>query len=671
MAEADASAISTDGSAATASDGASVTDTRIAPDAHPLRDAAAPLDARSSPDVPGVTFPEPVACNGIPGLNAKLSVGGFHSVVGFYDVASATLFSVPESLTPALERVSAVRFEGASPSVVALPVRWATSTKLRGTVAGVATWVPAIARHVFSVSTSNSVELVTAHIAGDEVVLAHLTSSPFSSLAGFGVNGVFTRSNGVLVERTNRAFEVTIDVAAGTATWGEGGTIVGAPALDSLVDGPGAQTLFYGFPDVSTPGALRLGPALSRRGAGEMRGGTVRTTNVNAPPTVTLALGARPWLAFDGAGDRLFVALERPVRDTRGVERSTPGLWSVPVAGGDWTLHQESYAAVPTAKVYASDSINRRVFTFAPIYGIVQEISVAPSREGVVSDVASSRNLATADFRAACEISGGRILGVSLADRYLQTFDPATNLWTRFGSAQLTGASEGYSMHFDAARDRVIVVGGRAGTTLLTISGDGSSITESPTTGAAFPARANHGAVTMGNTVVVAGGLGIGPTPGVLNDVWSLDLATLAWSRIGTLPGPRANPMLLPRPSSNEVWIAGGVSDMSFTHERTVVSMNLATGATTPVTTTGTWPFSGLGGYATLGDSIVRIDTGERRDHAERAIFQLVPTSATTAEWKNGDACAPDSSFGSMIGVSSSNGAWFVGRDTWRITAAP
>jgi hypothetical protein len=181
-----------------------------------------------------------------------------------------------------------------------------------------------------------------------------------------------------------------------------------------------------------------------------------------------------------------------------------------------------------------------------------------------------------------------------------------------------------------------------------------------------------HSAIVVDGELVVVGGLAgtfTGTVPAE-TDVWALDLASLAWRRVGSLSEPRMSPALRVQPDGR-LWVIGGYADTSFAGTGTIESIDLASGASTPVTAAGVWPPAngGFSAWTGLGDGILGIDLGGTVDESGAQLWQLVPDGASAAHWAGGDACTSDYALFEIVGVpDAGDDGWIVGASRWRFS---
>lgn len=154
---------------------------------------------------------------------------------------------------------------------------------------------------------------------------------------------------------------------------------------------------------------------------------------------------------------------------------------------------------------------------------------------------------------------------------------------------------------YDPVRQRVILFGGYNGSFLsdvwaLTLAGPPAWVALAPT-GPVPPARAGHAAIydPAGDRMIVCGGFdGVSATSQRRNDVWSLDLATLAWSSVTpagpAAPAPRSSHSAIHDPVRARLVIFGGTtSSTAYSNEAWALDLG-GTPAWTLLATSGTPP---------------------------------------------------------------------------------
>jgi hypothetical protein len=141
------------------------------------------------------------------------------------------------------------------------------------------------------------------------------------------------------------------------------------------------------------------------------------------------------------------------------------------------------------------------------------------------------------------------------------------------GGEQLPTARGGHAMAYDAARDRLVLFGGRVGDTHVadTWEFDGAAWTEVSAQTQPLP-RYNHAMVydaARERVLLFGGGAGLGNEARYLDDLWEWDGAS--WSPVtpagGAGPAPRAGHMMAYDAARDRVVVYGGSVDGGFGHE--------------------------------------------------------------------------------------------------------
>ncbi len=244
------------------------------------------------------------------------------------------------------------------------------------------------------------------------------------------------------------------------------------------------------------------------------------------------------------------------------VAGASAALWCAiaPSAHGADVWSPTPSAVLPlarSAQTVVLDSTRNRVI----MYGGLSAGSVALASTAVMdlathawqdSVATSAPPSARYDHAAVWNGAAGKLLvfgGFNGTMRFADTWslDPSTMAWTQVTtSGSAPSARSGHVAIYDAAGNRLVVFGGFNGTTALNdlYALDLTSNTWSALGASGTAPEARQGALGVYDPVhralVVFGGAG-SSTP-YLGDVWSLDLATLAWSQIVTPESGTAAP---------------------------------------------------------------------------------------------------------------------------------
>ena len=622
-----------------------------------------------------------VACVGLPGVTLDNVIAPLHPESGTVDPATRTLVSVPRALSPALRGVTTVTLEDTAAHVRTLPVTGAIDSGAR-IVASV--WVPSLSRLV-SVGWATGpfrYEMFVTEVRADGVTITSLANVDPPIADGYQFGPLHALGASVVADRGDAFHVVAIDLAAGTASWGPPmGAGLTNPPIATIDDPAHGRIVGYGLPMFTPPMTVTITPGVATR---SLPGGDWTTTPAGGgdAPMSTGFMGIFDgWLAYEPTGDRLFVVQRHTVHHPAFGDIMVPGLWSVPVAGGPFTLHESEYldGQMLYRSPYAFDAASTR--TIEPSGPNVLSRSLAMGSEGALVDLGLDGALPPGYPEAAVRIGDGRI--VVSAGRALYVMDPAASAprWESFGAAAVPDEQAfGHVLVWDAASGRVLVVGGARDSTtdpasmaVFAIAADGATGAPVVTTGGAPAARTRPGAAVVGSELVIVGGLpsGFSGTSTALADAWALDLATLRWRSVGALPAGRAAPAMLAH-GPGALWVIGGYGATDFAGVSSVTSLDVATGATSPVAVTGAWPPGGgvFSAWTRLGAGVLAVDLGGTVDESGMQLWQLVPDGDTGAHWIGGDACTTDYGFYEVVGVPDPGpDGWLVGQYTWRAHA--
>ncbi len=638
---------------------------------------AGPHDAGPRPD----TGPRPdggpiAACTGLAGVTLTNVVAALHPDAGVVHPATRTLVSLPQAISPSLTGITSVRVEDDALTVATLPVT--TEAALGGQIfANV--WSPSLDRMISVVYAANPFryELLATEVRADGVTVSMLTSSSPPDSDGSIIGPLYALGSTLVAMRGNDFHTVTIDIAAGTATWSAASPLDTTNMPLAMTSDPsGGRLVGYGITRFTPPSTLTIDPGLAVR---SLPTGPWSTTPASGtpPPSADFTGGYTGWVAYEQTSDRLFVVTYHTVTGPFG-DTMIPGLWSAPLTTGVFTEHESEYfdGQALYDEPYAMDVVGRR--TLEAGYAGLTVRSLAEGTEGQVLPLVQDGVLPPTYVEAAARLGDGRL--VMLAADTLLTLQPsdASPRWTRLGTLAVPRDHHfAPALAHDPVGDRLLIAGGAPTSsdppTAFLVSAvleDGTTIGPVATTGPQPPPRARHSAIVVGSELLVVGGLPTGfagPTSAALDDVWALDLGTLVWRRVGTLPGGRAAPALRARPDGT-VWIIGGYDSTEFIGVPSVLSLDVATGATTTLATPGAWPpgDGAFSAWTTLGDGVLAIDLGGTIDWSGGQLWQLVIDDATHAHWAGGDACTSDYAFSGVIGIpDAGTEGWLAGAYTW------
>lgn len=624
----------------------------------------------------------PVAvCTGLPGVTLDNVIAPLHPQSGVLEPSTRTLVSLPQALSRDLRGVTAVAIEDTVAHVRTLPVSGSIDSGAR-ILASV--WVPALSRLV-SVGWATGpyrYEMFATEVRADGVTITSLRNVDPPLADGFVIGPLHALGSGVVAVRGDGYHVVAIDLVAGTASWGPPmGISLTNPPMGTVDDPAHGRLIGFGLPVFVPPMSLTITPGVATRSLPAGDWAPLAVGGGDAPPTGEFMGYFEGWLAYEPASDRLFVMQFHTVTRPPFGDMLAPGLWSVPLSGGAFTLHQSEYFEGQTlhGAPYAFDAAATR--TLEPSSTGVTSRSLAMGTEGQLVDLGLEGVLPPPNPEAAARLGDGRI--VVSGSRELYVMDPTASepRWERFGAARVPDEqSFGHVLAWDAVGGRLLVVGGaRDSTTAPTsmaihaIAADGATGAAVATTGGAPPARTRPGVAIVGSELVVIGGLpaGFAGTATALADVWALDLTTMHWRSVGALPAGRAAPAVIAH-GAGALWAIGGYGSTDFGGLSSVVSVDVATGATSAVAVSGAWP-PGAGAFSswtTLGTGLLAIDVGDTIDESGMQLWQFVPDGDAGAHWVAGDACTTDYGLYGIVGVADAGAdGWLVGSYTWRAHA--
>lgn len=609
-------------------------------------------------------------CTGLPGVTIENVLTPLHPSSGVLHPGTRTLLSLPQGLSRSLRGVSAVTLTDDAMTIHTLP---AAGDPPGGRVV-LNTWVPGLDRMISVLWASNPFryELVATQIRADGITVEPLTAINPPASDGYLFDVLLPRASGVVAVRgSSFYYDVDIDLASHTATWGNpiAISITNPPAIE-VADVQGSRALGYGTPRFAPPMSLVWEPSVQTR---SLPGGAWTPglpVSGDVPPSPDSSLGFFDgWLAYDAMSDRLFVVARHEIDIPPFGPTSVPGLWSVPAAGGQFVLHDGEYleGQAMTGSPYAMD-IPSAQRTLEPNYGGITVRSLAMESEGRLLPLTAEGVLPPRFPLGAVRMADGRIV---VSDGSLLVWDPSEpgGAYRAFAALDSTIRS-GHTLAYDAARDRVLVVGGAQGSVgdptsfvVTSVSSDGANIATLATTNDP-PPRTNHRALVVGDELVIAGGE---VSTGALDDVWALSLTTRAWRRVATLARARSRPALRVA-SDGRLWIVGGYA--SGGGVASVEVIDLAIGTRSDVAVPGSWP-PGNGAFTAwtpVGDAMLAVDLGGTVDEMGNQLW-LLEEQAGGARWTGGDACVSDYGLYDIVGVANGGAeGWIAGGGIWRAT---
>ncbi len=577
------------------------------------------------------------------------------------------LTSLPELQTPLLRTLPAVSLAGGRAAHVELPVRgevpggtaeaWAYDSEIDRIVATV---VAPFGLGGFFVA----VELVQIEPTGATFTVLRSAGMPFPASAWTSSMIPLGGQRYLVLDRASASAEITIDLARGEATWGERHELdpAAGPWREATATTPG-DTVVVGREALPDGTARRTVSRLASTAAGPS---FTPIALAGVAPTLsrTEPWDLAQWALYDRARDRVLV-LDRDVDHTV--------FWAASLSDGTWST------VVDPMPPFGGYAIADRAGTLTSFGWNGQAFSLEPGAEGTMTAPAGADFLLpdTNGAADAVRLPDGRFLE-RRGDGTLLSLDPSASPldWQRAGAVAMPATLSGGSLVYDPVHARLLVFAPRwmAGmedirptTRVLAANLDGSGLTALTTTGDP-PGRDGYSLLVIDAELVIVGGHDAATyTP--LDDVWALDLATLAWRRVGTLPEGRAAPGLRPLPGRELLVAAGmGVVGRALVGVPSAVAMNLDTGHVRVLDVRGPRPW--LGGIITrsapIGDGLVALDV--QGDLGGPAYLWLLRPEGAAWRWVPETVCAPASVLAYSALVEGDPGeAWALGAWTWRL----
>jgi hypothetical protein len=317
---------------------------------------------------------------------------------------------------------------------------------------------------------------------------------------------------------------------------------------------------------------------------------------------------------YDDTGRRTVVLQDHPYTDPWIGETMTTGVWAF-ADGGTWTTINENLMRCCVSYYGGTDDRERRRALQVQGGGL-GGYDLRPGHEGEMLSL--DYGLLWHEARtAAFDSARGAILGGAesgLAELHVRDGAP---VWLDAdGAAAWPSVTlPGHSIVYDATGDRVVLYGGSDG-----YSGESGAVrvldraaaspawVEATTSGTAPEPRTWHAAIYDPGTrsMIVAGGYRLdgGTTVRDLADVAALDLATMTWRTVATMPVARSSPLL--RLDGGDLLVLFGTRHPSAADPYTTENLTdgyriaLAGGAVTPLSFSGALPTIGSQALAGL-----------------------------------------------------------------------
>jgi hypothetical protein len=383
----------------------------------------------------------------------------------------------------------------------------------------------------------------------------------------------------------------------------------------------------------------------------------------------------QPFTVHDPSADKLFVVHGRWDTDPffEGERFFNALLYSLDLDAGVWTLVSEDpdVDAYTSSQPWLVDPEAQRTIAISP--GQLISLHLEGDRAGSQTASALEGTPGIRHMVTAAALPDGRIVATDRSGQLAVLSTAGVPTWSLLGDAVIPYdySAEG-TLVYDSLGGSLLLVGGARthsdpGTgEVHRIALDGTSVERLETTGV-LPPRSHAAVIADTQKVYVAGGWVAGAIEAAAHDdVWELDLGSLAWRQIATVPVGRAGMGALI--VAGELWLIGGRdASGASTLEGTprVDAVDLATGAVREVPIVGAWPARNgvFFGSAPLGDAFFAFDIVDDTIDGNAAIpWLLEPDGAGGAAWTEHGSCLTDGLVADTVGVSvGPDQVWAIG----------
>jgi hypothetical protein len=259
---------------------------------------------------------------------------------------------------------------------------------------------------------------------------------------------------------------------------------------------------------------------------------------------------------YDDGGRRLLVLQDHPTVDPWGGTMYVTGAWTFSDAGMWTTINEDLGRCCASASWSGVDDRERRRSLLVQ-GGSLGGIDLRPGHEG--EQISVDAGIMAHDVLAATfDTSRGQILATAETGLASMAVRDGESVWVDADGAATWPSSTppGHSIVYDAGGDRVVLFGGTDPSTTTETNVvrtlDRTSATPAwvtaTTSGTVPAARTWHSAIADAatRTMFIVGGYRIegGTTVVDLDDVAALDLATMTWRPVVTMPVGRTSPLL-------------------------------------------------------------------------------------------------------------------------------
>ncbi|MFH2009889.1 MAG: kelch repeat-containing protein [bacterium] len=605
------------------------------------------------------------------------------------------LLAIPEYLSPSTDYLTGVILTPGSEAPVSITVTGAAPL-----AKVVSATYDAVAGHtvIFAYAMArpgdgglgDHMELLTLAVSGSSGAITRLTPINPPTSQGFMFNMIYPEGDGVHY-RAFRYAEASqrVAVSGGSATWEPEAAITTEGDFDwnyFTHDPTGNRLLVYG--ELTIEGMppdfqMFLDPVVFEL---SLAGGTTWTrimASGEAPPRLEDEYGMFSSQGiWDDEGARLVTLLDHWVYDPWfGDDIMVTGIWAQSDAGM-WSVINEDTGSCCTNMWWGvGDHANRRLL-YAAWYGL-GGVDLAEGQEGQgISIPLGDAVLSAGVNRAVFDTTRGHLLATSSNGLLSMAVRNQDYFWRTAdsGAAFPHEAAWGHALAYDAGGDRAVIFGGVSdytseatnATYTIALGAPSPSWTAATTSGTPPTPRRDHSAVVdpTTNTMYVVGGYRLdGATYTHYADVMALDLTTLAWSTVATLPTGRARPLLHLANSGADLYVLLGATVNSSGDPGALMDayrITTATGAVETLTVSGdlpTQPASYLSGLA-LPTAFVILSPEPEGVALYTASFTpgAVTLTRTTA-------CEEPRSLGYGAGVvdPQSGVGYVAGRTVWRL----
>jgi hypothetical protein len=584
--------------------------------------------------------------------------------VGGFDSSTRRAFTLPLSAASSLQKLATVRLEDAGTVLpdggVRAFVEWLPVTGSVPTGNLTATAFDETSNILTGLYLSKNplrYEVVTLQVSNTEARFATLTQSDTPDANGPLISRMEGTSSalGVQVGQGLR----TLSISGTQATWAPpvpGQVFTEMSAYDRARD----RVISIGSTTFTPPMTVTWTSTVQERQATSPTWMPLAFSGMGLTPFIP-SMAPLGFIAYDAVDERLVIAGTRPVM-IGGMTMQAPQAIEASLRTRAWRDLGQISSVIARAPFFY-DRAYRQVF--APD---LSAYSLAPGRELQRSLTALDGRLPPQNVSSAASairLPDGSIL---VTHNGLMTYTPSTGAWNAVPARVPANQVAGASLAYDPVGNRALLLfgssslsGGSASAAVLALSADGQTLTPVATTGVAPSARFTASAVVVGTELVVVGGF---TGTAELGDVFSLDLTTLVWRRVGQV-APRRLAGLLVGPGSVVV-VGGRATTQPFV--TSVERVELASGTSQPINVTGPAPIISIS-LAAFAGGLAGFDIGDSFDLRPNAFLEF-RVSGNQGTWTSTDPNVMDQAISPAFAVSgaSCNEGLFLGPSSFRVT---